>query len=495
MAMTKKDQEALAAAGKAWTEANARGDKAGMDAAHKQAESIRAGYGYSGGSDGSQYIKGNSADSKKFSSSGGNKTGGQYAGVGAGDQYNRNQAGMTAADQAELSKWGAAYNSAATQEEKDYAHKMAEEIRAKYQYSGGDDGSEYLPFMNQYGTFPYPQPPKYTDQYSSRIDEMLDKLLNRDKFSYDYTKDPLWQQYQSQYLREGERAMQDTLGQLSARTGGLSSSWAQTAGQQAQNYYASQAADKIPELYQLAYNMYLKDIDTQIQDLGLLNDMSDRQYDRYRDTMSDWMNDRNFAYGVYRDDIGDDRYKNEWNYNVNRDQIGDKRYENEMAYDRALQLLQAGIMPGSDVLTQAGLTASQAAGILADRSKGSSGRSSGRRVSPSGGGGADWSKMEDWVAKYGEDSAEDYIGEHYKELGYSSKSAALSGWKNHLLERGTEGRSPDLKTAVLNNLQDVVSKNGGLTSAQLEQLKNYVAGQMLTEDEVNEILDALGYGG
>lgn len=492
MAMTKKDQDALAAAGKAWTEANARGDKAGMEAAHRQAESIRNSYGYSGGGDGSQRIP---TSSKSNGGSGGNKTGGQYVGVAAGDQYNRNQVGMTAADQTELSKWGAAYNSAATQEEKDYAHKMAEDIRAKYQYSGGDDGSEYLPFMNQYGTFPYPQPQKYTDQYSSRIDEMLDKLLNRDKFSYDYTKDPLWQQYQSQYLREGERAMQDTLGQLSARTGGLSSSWAQTAGQQAQNYYASQAADKIPELYQLAYNMYLKDIDTQIQDLGLLNDMSDRQYDRYRDTMSDWMNDRNFAYGVYRDDIGDDRYKNEWNYNVNRDQIGDKRYENETAYNRALQLLQAGIMPGSDVLTQAGLTASQAAGILANRSKGSSGGSGGRRASPSGGGGADWSKLEDWVAKYGEDSAEDYIGEHYKELGYSSKSAALSGWKNHLLERGTEGRSPDLKTAVLNNLQDVVSKNGGLTSAQLEQLKNYVAGQMLTEDEVNEILDALGYGG
>ena len=47
MAMTKKDQDALAAAGKAWTEANARGDKAGMEAAHKQAESIRGGYGYS----------------------------------------------------------------------------------------------------------------------------------------------------------------------------------------------------------------------------------------------------------------------------------------------------------------------------------------------------------------------------------------------------------------------------------------------------------------
>ena len=496
MAMTKKDQDALAAAGKAWTEANARGDKAGMEAAHKQAESIRGSYGYSGGSDGSQYIKGNSADSKKFSSSGGNKTGGQYVGVGAGDQYNRNQVGMTAADQAELSKWGAAYNSAATQEEKDYAHKMAEEIRAKYQYSGGDDGSEYLPFMNQYGTFPYPQPQKYTDQYSSRIDEMLDKLLNRDKFSYDYTKDPLWQQYQSQYLREGERAMEDTLGQLSARTGGLSSSWAQTAGQQAQNYYASQAADKIPELYQLAYNMYLKDIDTQIQDLGLLNDMSDRQYNRYRDTMSDWMNDRNFAYGVYRDDISDNRYKNEWNYNVNRDQISDNRYENETAYNRALQLLQAGIMPGSDVLTQAGLTASQAAGILANRTKSSSGGSGGRRVSSSGGGGG-----QDYAGLYkaAQESGypKSFISNNYKKYGFTSATGLYDGyqsWESEDREESTGG-STDFKTRVLNNMKDVVSKNGGLNSAQINQLKTYVLWHTLTEEDVNEILDALGYGG
>ena len=490
MAMTKKDQDALAAAGKAWTEANARGDKAGMEAAHKQAESIRNSYGYSGGSDGSQRIP----TSSKGSSSGGNKTGGQYVGVGAGDQYNRNQVGMTAADQAELNKWGAAYNSAATQEEKDYAHKMAEEIRAKYQYSGGDDGSEYLPFMNQYGTFPYPQPPKYTDQYSNRIDEMLDKLLNRDKFSYDYTKDPLWQQYQSQYLREGERAMEDTMGQLSARTGGLSSSWAQTAGQQAQNYYASQAADKIPELYQLAYNMYLKDIDTQVQDLGLLNNMSDRQYNRYRDTMNDWMNDRNFAYGVYRDDIGDDRYKNEWNYNVNRDQISDNRYENETAYNRALQLLQAGIMPGSDVLTQAGLTASQAAGILANRTK-SSGGSGGRRVSSSGGGGGG---SQDYAGLYkaAQESGypKSFISNNYKKYGFTSATGLYDGYQSWENEDGT-GDDTDFKTRVLNNMKDVVSKNGGLTSAQISQLKNYVAGHMLTEDEVNEILDDLGYGG
>lgn len=36
--------------------AAAKGDKAGMDAAHKAAESLRAGWGYSGGEDGSDYI-------------------------------------------------------------------------------------------------------------------------------------------------------------------------------------------------------------------------------------------------------------------------------------------------------------------------------------------------------------------------------------------------------------------------------------------------------
>ena len=41
---------------KAWQDAYARGDKAGMDAAHAAAEATRASMGYSGGADGSQYL-------------------------------------------------------------------------------------------------------------------------------------------------------------------------------------------------------------------------------------------------------------------------------------------------------------------------------------------------------------------------------------------------------------------------------------------------------
>lgn len=59
----------------AWKDANAKGDKAGMDAAHKGAESIRAGQGYSGGSDGSQNISIGSSYGSSSGSSGGGHSG------------------------------------------------------------------------------------------------------------------------------------------------------------------------------------------------------------------------------------------------------------------------------------------------------------------------------------------------------------------------------------------------------------------------------------
>lgn len=52
-AVSADDQKKIDAFGEQWQAAQAAGDKAGMDAAHKGAEEIRARYGYSGGGDGS----------------------------------------------------------------------------------------------------------------------------------------------------------------------------------------------------------------------------------------------------------------------------------------------------------------------------------------------------------------------------------------------------------------------------------------------------------
>ena len=60
--LSKEDMAKIDNAKKKYVEAQAKGDKAGMESAHKEAESVRAGYGYSGGADGSQKISLNDGD-------------------------------------------------------------------------------------------------------------------------------------------------------------------------------------------------------------------------------------------------------------------------------------------------------------------------------------------------------------------------------------------------------------------------------------------------
>lgn len=339
--MRKEDQDALAAAGEAWNKANAAGDKAGMDAAHAQAEAIRNNYGYSGGSDGSQYI------SKNDDNSSGSSGGGQYnyngntvnyTPVGQGSDYWANQVGMSAEDQKLLSQYGQMWTDAAAAGDKtgmSMAAGYADAIRRKYGYTGGSDGSDYVEtgdFWKNGGGGSWGG--SFDSEYKDEMDSLLDAILNRPDFSYDYTKDPLYQQYAEVYTREGNRAMLDTLGQVAARTGGLASSYATAAANQANNYYMSQLGDKIPELQQLAYSMWMDDYNMDMQNMSLLMGLDDTAYSR-------WNNDRNFNYGVFRDNISDGRYEDETAYNRwwEQYQFGQNNsiYQDETEYERALR--------------------------------------------------------------------------------------------------------------------------------------------------------------
>lgn len=221
------------------------------------------------------------------------------------------------------------------------AHDYVERIRSNYGYSGDSDGSRYIPLEmggggrgNGGGGFSYEAAPTYTSRYQSQIDDLTRQILNREAFSYDPEKDPTYQQYKESYTRSGERAMQDTLGQVSARTGGLASSYAGSAAQQTYDNYMGALADKIPELKQLAYSMYQDEGNTQRANLEMLVALEQGDYAKYADLLAQYNTDRSFDYGVHRDNIGDERYNNEWNYSVGRDQIADKRYEDETAYNR-----------------------------------------------------------------------------------------------------------------------------------------------------------------
>ena len=96
----------------------------------------------------------------------------------------------------------------------------------------------------------------YTPQYDTQINELFNKLLNRESFSYDTETDPLYKLYREQYINQGRLAMQDTMGQAAALTGGYGSSYSQAVGQQQYDAYLQKLNSVVPELYQLAYSRY-----------------------------------------------------------------------------------------------------------------------------------------------------------------------------------------------------------------------------------------------
>ena len=69
-------------------------------------------------------------------------------------------------------------------------------------------------------------------QYGQQMQEALDAIRKRKKFSYDLNGDALYQQYKDKYVQQGKQAMQDTMGQAAALTGGYASTYGQAVGQQ-----------------------------------------------------------------------------------------------------------------------------------------------------------------------------------------------------------------------------------------------------------------------
>ena len=180
--------------------------------------------------------------------------------------------------------------------------------------------------------FTYEDAPTYTDNYKDQIDALYNQILNREAFSYDPQKDEAYKQYEQTYTREGNRAMRDTLAQVSARTGGLASTYAASSAQQANQYYMQQLADKIPELRQLAYDMYLSDLNNQRSDLDMLRGLSNDDYGRYRDTMSDYYTNRDFSYGQYRDSVNDYYTDRDFTYGQYRDDVSDYYTDRDFTY-------------------------------------------------------------------------------------------------------------------------------------------------------------------
>lgn len=228
-----------------------------------------------------------------------------------------------------------AWHKAATQEEKDLLHaKNAALADILGEGVSFDAGSGMWSGSADSDGVELPDPPGYVSGYQPKLDAAVEKAGAREAFSYDAEKDPAYQQYKESYTRAGQRAMQDTLGQVSARTGGLASSYAGSAAQQAYDGYMAGLAAEIPALRKLAYEMYRDEGDKLREDVELLAGLVKDEYGRYGDQLAQYNKDRDFAYGQYRDSVADGRYQEEMEYKRGRDRVSDERADREDEEER-----------------------------------------------------------------------------------------------------------------------------------------------------------------
>jgi len=162
------------------------------------------------------------------------------------------------------------------------------------------------------------KPAPYVSANQDQISALTQALADREDFSYDSASDPLYQQYRDQYIQGGRMAMQDTMGQAAALTGGYANSYAATAGNQAYQGYLSGLNDRALDLYDRAYAAYQQEGSLLARQLELLSDQEARDYQRYRDSVADWQDQRDHDYQVQQDLQDQENWQAEYDYRTRK---------------------------------------------------------------------------------------------------------------------------------------------------------------------------------
>ena len=189
------------------------------------------------------------------------------------------------------------------------------------------------------------KPGAYASRWEGQLQELYDRIAERGDFSYDLGKDPVYRQAREQYQTAGRLAMQDTMGQAAALTGGYGSSYSQQAGQQAYNVYLQKLNEVVPELYAQARSQYDREGSALSERYARISSREKSDYDRYRDQVSDYYAALSDARGAYQSEaqrsenlalqyakLANDNYWNELNYRSDREDAANAQYWKQLAY-------------------------------------------------------------------------------------------------------------------------------------------------------------------
>ena len=370
---------------------------------------------------------------------------------------------------------------ATTPEAKLLANEAANQLRSSYGgYTGGKYGADYisdgkipnqidsvLDKINGFGSFTFDQErPSYENQYAEQQQALLDAIINRPDFSWSKEDDPQWSSYKKSYLREGDRATANALGQAAAASGGRPSTAALTAATQAGDYYATQLNDIIPTLYQQAYDRYLNEYNMSLQDLNAVNTQEQLDYTKYLDQLGQFNTDRNFAFNQYLSDFdilqdklsalqGQDSVDFDRYWNGQQLQREDAMAQQQLAQGQVDAILSAGGSPSADLVGASGYTTEYVQALqaayqrqLAARS-GSGGSSSGSRSGSSGGGdSADYDGL--FAAALESGHPKSFIANNYKKAGFTSQTGLSDEYEEWALGQEEKAGRPVENSLAMN---------------------------------------------
>ena len=212
-----------------------------------------------------------------------------------------------------------------------------------YGTTGKTDATTYAPSASVVEAQKYLQamqnnrPGEYVSRNTDRLQELLDAITGRAPFEYDAMNDPMFNIYRDIYIQNGRRAMEDTMGQAAALTGGYGNSYAQSVGQQQYNQYMEDLNARVPELRQQAFEQYQAECENLQLNYDLLNAEENRDYNRYRDTLGDWETMLQMAQSAYDNDYARDygAFSDKRSYDLQVDQ-----FNQQMALQQAQLALQ-----------------------------------------------------------------------------------------------------------------------------------------------------------
>ena len=229
--------------------------------------------------------------------------------------------------------------------------EAAPEVKLDYT----DYTAQYNHAMNRLGQLKQTMP-SYDSTYDHALQDLFDEIMNYEKFSYNTRDDMLYQAYKQSYTDAGRLAMQDTMGQAAALTGGYGSSYGQAVGQQQYGAYLQKLNDVLPETYGMAYQQYMDEKNGLQNRYAMTGQLAEEEYQKYQDKLSGYYKELGYWQDAADTAYNRQQYAEEQAYQ--REQDAYKKQQD--AYERlAEMIMNLGYTPDAEDLAAAGMKDSE----------------------------------------------------------------------------------------------------------------------------------------